>query len=68
MPNYIVEFKIGAKLFCRGTLYNPPRIGEKIRYNDSNGKEVILQIKDIIYEFTAGEQRYATVTAQCKLL
>ena len=68
MPNYIVEFKIGAKLFCRGTFYNPPRIGEKIRYDDSNGEEVILQIKDIIYEFTAGEQRYATVTAQCELL
>lgn len=68
MPNYIVEFKIGAKSFCRGTFYNPPRIGEKIRYDDSNGEEVILQIKDIIYEFIPGDHRYMTVTAQCKLL
>lgn len=68
MPNYIVEFKIGAESFSRCTLHNPPRIGEKIRYNDSNGEEVILKIKDIIYEFTPGDHRYMTVTAQCKLL
>lgn len=68
MPNYIVEFKIGTESFCRGTFYNPPRIGEKIRYDDSNGEEVILQIKDIIYEFIPGDHRYMTVTAQCKLL
>lgn len=68
MPNYIVEFKVGANLFCRSTLPNPPRIGEKIRYNDSNGEEVILKIEDIIYEFVSGGQRYLTVTAQCKLL
>lgn len=68
MPKYFIEFKIGATIFYTGNFPSPPRIGEKIRYNDSNGEEVILQIEDIIYEFIPGEHRYVTVTAQCKLL
>ena len=68
MPNYFIEFKIGDTIFCTSHLPNPPRIGEKIRYKDNNGEEVILQIKDIIYEFVPGDHRYLTVTAQCKLL
>ena len=68
MPNYIIEFKIGDKLVCNSTLYVPPRIGEKIRYIDSNGEEVILKIEDIIYEFVPGEHKSMTVIAQCKLL
>ena len=43
MPNYIVEFKVGAEMFCRSTLPNSPRIGEKIRCYDSNGKEVVFR-------------------------
>lgn len=68
MSNYIVEFKVGANMFCRSTLPNSPRIGEKIRCYDSNGKEVIFQIEDIIYEFIPGEHEYMSLTAQCKLL
>lgn len=68
MPNYTVNFNIGDQTFCTCKLYNPPRIGEKIRYDDSYGEKVVLQIKDIIYEFTPGEHRGVTVTAQCKLL
>lgn len=68
MPNYIVEFKVGAKMFCRSTLPNPPRIGEKVRCKDNNGQEVIFQIEDIIYELIPGEHRYMPLTAQCKLI
>lgn len=67
MPNYIVEFKVGAEMFCRSALPNPPRIGEKVRCKDSNGEEAIFQIEDIIYELTPGEHSYMPVTAQCKL-
>lgn len=68
MPNYNVTFKVGTQIFCTCRLFNPPRIGEKIRYKNDNGEETVLQIKDIIYEFTPGEHRSAAVTAQCKLL
>lgn len=67
MPNCIVEFKVGDTLVCESTLLIPPRIGEKIRYIDGNGKEVILKIEDIIYEFVPGKHKSMTVTAQCKL-
>ena len=68
MLNYIVKFNVGDKSVCDTTLCVPPRIGEKIRYNDSNGEEVILKIEDIIYEFIPGKHKSMTITAQCKLL